>query len=143
MNYLGNKHMNSWIEHMNRWTDDNNNFQRTLGELQHKKTSELIQENRHSIKENNYKQILELVENVTQKLNSGFERHMINLRYNYEKVHGLIQILDFNFIIRHVIGNVFVLATKYMSVHYEKLDRLFRKYNFVWFEFISLDEKLI
>ena len=35
LNYsLGKKHIKSWIEHVNTWTDDNNNYQRTLVELQ-------------------------------------------------------------------------------------------------------------
>ena len=129
LNYsLGNKHSKFWIEHMNRWTHDNNNHQRTLRELQHKKPSKLIQENRQAIEENNYLEILQLVENVTQNLNNGFQRHIIQLRYDFEKFYGFIQTFNFEYIIRHMISNVYVLSTQYLNVHYEKLDRLFGKY---------------
>ena len=143
LNYsLGKKHIKSWIEHVNTWTDDNNNYQRTLRELKHKKPSEFIEENRQAIEENNYLEILQLVENVTQNLNNGFQRHIIQLRYDFEKFYGFIQTFNFEYIIRHMISNVYVLSTKYLNVHYEKLDRLFRIYKFVWFNFISEDQKI-
>ena len=88
MNYLGNIHKKFWTQHSNRWTDDNNNYQSTLAELKHKKPYEFLQENRQAIKENNYEQLIGSVENVTQKLNNGFEMYMIQLRYEKEKVHG-------------------------------------------------------
>ena len=41
-----------------------------------------------------------------------------------------------------MISNVYVLATQYLTLHYEKLNTLFHTYNFVWFEIISLYEKI-